>query len=83
MLQYEEGSTTHKCKINFVHTSTGVNCELAYLGSKPDKILSMGKFLKDMCRKDQRVKPLIIATKIWAEVTMIFFSMHFIMFVFN
>lgn len=69
VLQYEEGSTTHKCKIHFTHISTGINCELAYLGSKPDKILNMGKLLKDMCLKDWRVRPLIIATKIWAEVT--------------
>lgn len=81
VLRYEEKSTTHKCKINFTHTSTGINCELAYLGSKPDKILNMGKFLKEMCKLDPRVRPLITATKIWAEVTIGFFLYACILFI--
>lgn len=67
VLPFDEGSTAHKSKINFLHPDSGVSCQLAYLGKYKDGVFKMGKFLKRMCGKDDRVKPLIIYTKVWAE----------------
>ncbi|KAG8185192.1 hypothetical protein JTE90_025864 [Oedothorax gibbosus] len=68
---FDEDTNPKKSKICFTETNSGIPCELGFYNSTVAKYLIMNKMLHDICEFDQRIKTLLIVTRIWAEVCLI------------
>ncbi|GFT97488.1 terminal uridylyltransferase 4 [Nephila pilipes] len=65
---FEGEQNARRSKVCLSQNQLGVYCEIIYLGETVSQHLKMSNILRSVCKYDQRVQTLCIATRRWAEI---------------